>query len=66
VRIIRPKNLEDEAGFGYVVGLHEKLTGKAALVWVIDERNSKWICRNRTCRSRNTLGSGQPAVDARV
>jgi hypothetical protein len=37
VRIIRPKNLEDEAGYGYVVGLHEKLTGKAALVWVIDE-----------------------------
>jgi len=24
-------------GYGYVVGLHEKLTGKAALVWVIDE-----------------------------
>ena len=39
VRIIRPKNLEDEAGYGYVVGLHEKLTGKAALVWVIDEEH---------------------------
>ena len=37
VKIIRPKNLEDEAGYGYIVGLHEKLTGKAALVWVIDE-----------------------------
>jgi hypothetical protein len=39
VRIIRPKDVdvEDEAGYGYVVGLHEKLTGKAALVWVIDE-----------------------------
>jgi hypothetical protein len=37
VRIIHPKNLEDESGPGYVVGLHEKLTGKAAQVWVIDE-----------------------------
>jgi hypothetical protein len=37
VRIIRPRNLEDGAGYGYVVGLHEKLTGKAALVWVNDE-----------------------------
>lgn len=36
VRIIRPKD-QSEAGYGYVVGLHEKLTGKAALVWVIDE-----------------------------
>src|ERR1700733_8248239 len=34
VKIIRPK---DEAGDGYIVGLHGKLTGKAALVWVIDE-----------------------------
>ena len=37
IRIIRPKNLEDDAGYGCVVGLHEKLTGKSALVWVIDE-----------------------------
>ena len=37
VRIIHPNNVEDEAGYGYVVGLHEKLTGKAAFVWVIDE-----------------------------
>jgi hypothetical protein len=37
VRIIRPKDLKHEAGYGYVVGLHEKLTGKAALVWVNDE-----------------------------
>jgi hypothetical protein len=37
VRIIRPKNLGDGAGFGYVVGLHGKLTGKTTLVWVIDE-----------------------------
>jgi hypothetical protein len=37
VRIIRQKNLEDEAGYGYVVGLHDKLTGKAALVYVNDE-----------------------------
>jgi hypothetical protein len=28
VRIIRPKDLASEAGFGYVVGLHEKLTAK--------------------------------------
>jgi hypothetical protein len=39
VRIIRPKDVSDEAGFGYIVGLHYKLTGKAALVWVIDEDN---------------------------
>jgi hypothetical protein len=37
VRVIRPKNLDDEAGYGYIIGLHEKLSGKAALVWVIDE-----------------------------
>lgn len=37
VRIIHSKNVEDESSFGYVVGLHEKLSGKAALVWVIDE-----------------------------
>lgn len=37
VKIIRPNNVEDEAGNGYVVGLRERLTGKAALVWVIDE-----------------------------
>lgn len=37
VRIIHPKNVEEEAGDGYVVGMHEKLTGKAALVWVVDE-----------------------------
>lgn len=37
VKIIRPKDLASEAGYGYIVGLHEKLSGKAALVWVIDE-----------------------------
>ena len=37
VRIIRPKDLASEADFGYVVGLHEKLSGKVALVWVVDE-----------------------------
>lgn len=38
VKIIRPNNLEDEGGgYGYVVGLREKLTGKTAFVWVIDE-----------------------------
>jgi hypothetical protein len=37
VRIIRPQDLASGAGFGYLVGLHEKLTGKSALVWVIDE-----------------------------
>ena len=37
VRIIHPKNLEDDSGEGYLVGLHEKRTGKAALVWINDE-----------------------------
>jgi len=37
VRIIRPKDLTDGSGDGYVIGLHEKLTGKAALVNVNDE-----------------------------
>ncbi len=37
IRIIRPKNVAVDAGFGYIVGLHGKLTGKAAVVWVIDE-----------------------------
>lgn len=36
VRLIRPKDLKSEAGYGYIVGLHEKLTGRVALVWVID------------------------------
>jgi hypothetical protein len=36
VRIIRPKD-QSEAGYGYIVGLHDKLTGKAAEVWVNDE-----------------------------
>ncbi len=36
VRLIRPKDLESESGYGYMVGLHEKLTGRAALVGVID------------------------------
>lgn len=34
VRIIHPKDLNDQAGDGYVVGLHYK-RGKVALVWVI-------------------------------
>jgi hypothetical protein len=37
VRIIRPKDLTDGSGDGDVIGLHEKLTGKAALVNVNDE-----------------------------
>lgn len=37
VRIIRANNLETVDGYGYIVGLHEKLKGKAAWVWVIDE-----------------------------
>jgi hypothetical protein len=37
VRIIRPKDVASDAGFGYIVGLHEQLNGKTALVWVIDE-----------------------------
>jgi hypothetical protein len=32
VTIIHPQNVGDEAGYGYIVGLHYKLTGKAALV----------------------------------
>jgi hypothetical protein len=36
VQIIRPKEVEAEAGYGYVVGLHGKTKGKTALVWVID------------------------------
>lgn len=39
VRLIRPKDTDDEAGYGYVVGLYYKETGKAAAVWVIDEAN---------------------------
>lgn len=36
---VRPHSArrEGEAGYGYVIGLHEKLMGKAARVWVIDE-----------------------------
>jgi hypothetical protein len=34
VRIVRPK---DPSGYGYIIGLHYKISGKAALVWVIDE-----------------------------
>jgi hypothetical protein len=37
VTIIRPRNVEGEADYGYVVGLHDNLRGKVALVWVIDE-----------------------------
>jgi hypothetical protein len=37
VRIIRPKDVATDAGYGYVMGLHERISGKAALVWVIDE-----------------------------
>ena len=37
VSIIRPRDLTSQAGYGYVVGLHEKLEGKSALVWVVDE-----------------------------
>jgi hypothetical protein len=37
VRIVHPKDLTDGSGSGYVIGLHEKLTGKVALVNVNDE-----------------------------
>jgi hypothetical protein len=37
VRIIRPKDVESNAGFGFIVGLHEQISGKAALAWMIDE-----------------------------
>jgi hypothetical protein len=36
VVIVRPSDLS-EGGYGYVTGLHEKVTGKSVLVWVIDE-----------------------------
>lgn len=36
MRLIRPKVSDAEAGLGYIVGLHEKLTGKSALVCVAD------------------------------
>jgi len=37
VLIVHPKDLTDGSGSGYVIGLHEKLTGKVALVNVNDE-----------------------------
>ena len=37
VRIVRPKDVASDAGYGYVTGLHGKISGKSALVWVIDE-----------------------------
>src|SRR5258708_24028258 len=37
VRIIHPKDVTDGSGEGYVVGLHEKLMGKVALVNINDE-----------------------------
>lgn len=43
VKIIRPKNVEDEAGEGYIVGLHEKLTGKAGVVSMIDEESLELV-----------------------
>jgi hypothetical protein len=36
VRLIRPRDVSMEAGDGYIVGLHDRRTGKASLVWVID------------------------------
>jgi hypothetical protein len=36
VRVIRPRNVASDAGYGYIAGLHENLRGKVALVWVID------------------------------
>jgi len=37
VRIIHPRDLTEGSGEGYIIGLHEKLTGKTALVNVNDE-----------------------------
>jgi hypothetical protein len=37
VRLIRPKDLAEDAGYGYVIGLHDKVSSKVALVWVNDE-----------------------------
>jgi hypothetical protein len=37
VRIIRPNNVESEEGMGYIVGLHEEASGRAALVSINDE-----------------------------
>lgn len=39
VRLIRPKDLTTEAGYGYIVGLHDRRAGMASLVWVIDEES---------------------------
>jgi len=53
VRIIRPRNLEDDSGYGYLVGLHEKLRGKAASVWVNDEEQLEMDSLNPDTRSRS-------------
>lgn len=37
VKIIHPRDFSDGSGYGYIVGLREKLQGKAALVNVNDE-----------------------------
>ncbi len=36
VKLIRPRNVSAEAGYGYVVGLHETRANKVSSVWVID------------------------------
>jgi hypothetical protein len=37
VKIIRPREVVDNSGPGYVIGLHGKLSGQIASVWVNDE-----------------------------
>jgi hypothetical protein len=37
VRVIRPKDLVQEAGYGYIIGLRDKVTDRVAEVWVNDE-----------------------------
>ena len=36
VRLIRPKDVMTESGYGYIVGLHDKLQGKVSLANVND------------------------------
>jgi hypothetical protein len=39
VRLIRAKDVMSESGYGYVIGLHDKLEGKTSLVNVNDEES---------------------------
>jgi hypothetical protein len=39
VQLIRPRDVSEEAGYGYVTGLHDQLRGKSSSVWVNDEES---------------------------